>query len=254
MNKKLTRRILGTALPAVLLAGAVGGGLAYIRHTVDSADVTARTTVWERTDAEPGKDPAGDVGRGKDSTGLSKLLLPVPDEYRLGPDIDAYGNDSELSSTQAVALLKESGRGASGSQRREYERRIDKLGVQGIAMRSYTSGEGDLVVRTEIVRMKDKKKIHDLYGLRTELLNFFDVPKGPEIKGHQKAHCVMSAPADGLTGTDPESKLGGMACMAYDDELLVSVVASGTEPFAKSAVAELVKDQLDHIVSPGEYI
>lgn len=253
LNETVRRRLLGVVLPAVLVLGAAGGGLAYTKHTADSADVTAPTTVWNESDGEPGKDPAGDVGRGKDSTELSRLLLPVPDGYRLGPDIQSYGNDSELSGAQAVALLKEAGLGVSGAKRREYERRVDKLGVQGIALRSYLSDEDDLVLNTQIVRMKNKKHIHDLHTFRTELLGFLRVPKGPKIKDHKKAACYMTPPQS-RSGTDESPPLHGMVCTAYDGELTVSVTASGTKPFSKSTVAALVKDQLDHIVSPGEYI
>ncbi len=253
LNKNVTRRLLGTVLPAVLVLGAVGGGLAYTRHTVDNADVTAPTTVWKENDGTPAKDPAGDVGRGKDSTELSALLLPVPDGYRLGPDIESHGNDTELSGAQAVALLKEAGQGVSAAKRREYERKVDKLGVQGIALRSYLSDANDLVLSTQIVRMKDKKHIHDLYEFRTELFRFLDVPKGPKIKKHKKAFCSMT-PQESRDGSDAESALDGMICSGYDGELMVTVTASGTTPFSKATVAALVEDQLDHIVSPGEYI
>ncbi|MGW0563668.1 hypothetical protein ACWDZ4_24435 [Streptomyces sp. NPDC003016] len=253
VDRNVTRRLFGTVLPAVLVVGALGGGAAYTVNTAGSADVTAPTTVWKESDREPAEDPAGDVAKGRDSTELSRLLLPVPETYRLGPDIDSYGNDGELSSAQAVALLKEQGGEIYGKNRREYERRVDKLGVQGIAVRSYTSNAGDLVVQTQIVRIKDEKQVHDLYKFRTELLRFLGVPKGPKVGGHKEASCVMAAPT-GRSGTEEKPGLDGMFCMAYDGELMVNVTASGTEPFSKSDVTRLVEDQLDHVVSPGEYI
>ncbi|MGW7198430.1 hypothetical protein [Streptomyces chryseus] len=253
MNKKLTRRVLGTVLPAALVLGAVGGALAYTRHTVGAADVTAPTTVWTEADGEPAKDPAAGVRRGKDSTELSALLLPVPDGYRLGPDIEAHGNDGELGGPEAAALLKEGGPGVSAAKRREYERRVDKMGVRGIAVRSYLSEEDDLVINTQIVRMTDKKYIRDLFTFKAELFRFFDAPEGPKIKQHKKAACYLTPP-DSRDGTDNAPDLDGMVCSAYDGELVVTVTAFGPKPFAKSTVAALVKDQLDHIVSPGEYI
>ncbi|GHB20040.1 hypothetical protein [Streptomyces chryseus] len=253
LNKNVTRRLVGTVLPAVLVVGALVGGAAYTANTVGSADVTAPTTVWKEPSGKPAKDPAGNVARGKDSTELSKLLLPVPETYRLGPDIGSYGNDSELSSAQAVALLKEQGRGIYGKKRREYEREVDKLGVRGIAVRSYTSNAGDLVIQTQIVRIKDRKQVYELHKFRMELLRFLGVPKGPKVEGHKKASCVMAAPTVG-SGAAKKPELDGMFCMAYDRELMVNITASGTKPFSKSDVTRLVKDQLDHVVSPGEYI
>ncbi|MGW0550763.1 hypothetical protein [Streptomyces altiplanensis] len=253
VGNSATRRLFGTVLPAVLVVGALVGGAAYTVNTAGSADVTAPTTVWKEPGGKPAEDPAGDVAKGRDSTGLSKLLLPVPETYRLGPDIGSYGNDGELSSAQAVALLKEQGREIYGKNRREYDRRVDKLGVRGIAVRSYASNAGDLVIQTQIVRIEDEKQVHDLYEFRTELLRFLGVPKGPKVGGHKKASCVMAAPT-GWPGTGEEPGLDGMFCMAYDGELMVDITASGTEPFSKSDVTRLVEEQLDHVVSPGEYI
>ncbi|MFD4142599.1 hypothetical protein [Streptomyces sp. NPDC058572] len=248
------RRIIGIALPVALVLGTVGGGIAYTKVTVDDADRTAPTAVWEKADGRPAEDPAGDVSRGRASTPLSKLLLPVPAGYHLGPDIEGHGNDSELSAQQATALLKEEGRGLSGRQRRNYERGMDKLGVQGIALRSLASDEGDLLVEIQVTRMKNKKQLHDLFELKTELSQLLRFPKGPAIKGHKKSACFLMPQENKDLPEKEKSKLDAMACSAYDSELLVSVTASGTKPFDKAAVAELVKDQLDHISSPGEYV
>ncbi|MEU2433465.1 hypothetical protein ABZ611_28925 [Streptomyces sp. NPDC007861] len=248
------RRILAAALPSVLVLGAVAGGLTYTGLAVDRADRTAPTTVWGPIDGDSGTDPAAGVLRGRASTPLSKLLLPVPTGYRLGPDIESYGNDGEIGGEKAAALLKERGRGLSGKQRRDYEKRIDKLGVQGIALRSFASEANDLVVEVQIQQMKDKKRIHDLYEVTTELSELLEFRKGPTIKGHKKAACYLMPQPEREADEDGKAGLESMTCSAYDSELLVTVTAYGTTPFDKSAVAELVKKQLDHIASPGEYV
>ncbi|MFJ8075658.1 hypothetical protein ACIQ7Q_17375 [Streptomyces sp. NPDC096176] len=250
------RRIIGVVLPAVLVLGAVGGGLAYTKVTVDNADRTSPTVVYVEPEPHetPAKDPAGNVGRGRASTPLSKLLLPVPEGYRLGPDIESHGNDAELSGKEAAALMKEDGRGLSGKERREFEKRVDKLGVGGIAVRSFATNSSDLVVEIEITRMNDKKYIHDAYELQTELLGgLLDLPKGPKITGHKRSACFLMPQERDLKDKE-KTKLDGMVCTAYESEFLVSVRGFGIEPFEKAQVAELVKDQLDHISSPGEYI
>jgi hypothetical protein len=248
------RRLLATVLPSVLVLGAVAGGLTYTGLTVDRADRTAPTTTWGPADDDPAKDPASNAGRGRAATPLSKLLLPVPLGYRLGPDIESYGNDGEIGDKEAVALIKEGGRGLSGKKRRDFEKRIDKLGVKGIALRSFASDANDLVVEVQITQMKDKKRIHDLFELRTELAELLEFRKGPKIKDHKKSACFLLPQGNAYGEDKGKSDLEAMSCSAFDSELFVSVTAYGTKPFDKSAVAELVKKQLDHIASPGEYV
>ncbi|MFD7444569.1 hypothetical protein [Streptomyces sp. NPDC059909] len=247
------RRLLATVLPSVLVLGAVAGGITYTGLAVDRADRTAPTTIWGPADDDPAEDPASSAGRGRASTPLSKKLLPVPPGYRLGPDVESYGNDGEIGD-KAAALLKEGGRGLSGKKRRDFDKRIDRMGVKGIAMRSFASDANDLIVEVQIMQMKDKKRIHDLFELRTELAEALEFPKGPKIKDHKKSACFLM-PQGNEDGEDKDkSDLEAMSCSSYDSELFVSVTAFGTKPFDKSAVAELVKKQLDHIASPGEYV
>ncbi|WP_328911450.1 hypothetical protein OG230_19430 [Streptomyces sp. NBC_00234] len=242
------RRVVLGVLPFVLVLGAVGGAAAYTKSTVDGADRTVGTTVWQKPDREPAKDPAGDPPRGRAATELSKLLLPVPSGYRLGPDMGVDGNDSETSGRKAAAAMKESGRGLAGKQRRELEKRIDRYDIQGLVRRSYTADTDDLVVETQIVKMKDRKAVRDMYTFRTGLMDAVGVFRdGPKIKGHKHATCYRMPKSS-------KSDLDGMACVAYDGGVFLSLDAMGTEPFDTSAVAELLKDQLDHIASPGEYI
>ncbi|MFF7181798.1 hypothetical protein [Streptomyces sp. NPDC008121] len=247
------RTLLPVVLPVVLVLGAVGGGVTYTAVTVDGADRSAPTIVWEASDTTGGEDPALGAARGDASTPLSKLLLPAPEGYRLGPDVESYGNDGELGDQEAVALLKSEGRGLAGKKRRDYEKRVDKLGVQGIAVRSFASEDDELLVEVQVIRMKNKKRIHDMYEIKQELAELLEFPKGPKIQGHRNSFC-HSMPDWGVKDDDKTAELDGMSCSAYDSELLVTVTSSGSKPFDKAAVAALVKKQLDHIKSPGEYV
>lgn len=256
--------LTGIVLPAVLVLGAVGGGTAYTVVTVDGADRTVPTTVWADAKSKPSKDPAENARRGRASTPLSKLLLPVPDGYRLGPDFEEYGNDVELSGKQATALMKEWGRRLSGNERRAYEKQVDKYGVQGIAVRTFATEfaerggvyEQDVVITVEITRMKNTRQVRDAYKLQTELVGLLDLPKGPKIKGHKNVDCFVGPKAkkDKAKKDKDWKDLDGMQCFAYDSELLVSVNAVGMAPFDKTAIADMVQEQLDHIASPGEYV
>ncbi|MFF3125101.1 hypothetical protein ACFVRD_22800 [Streptomyces sp. NPDC057908] len=234
------------------MIAAVGGAAAYTRSTVDNADHSVRTGLWQEPAHKPGKDPAGDVARGRASTELSKLLLPVPTGYRLGPDMREMGNDGEQSGKKATAAVKESAHGLAGKERRAYEKRVDKLRIEGTAVRTYTSDGNDLLVETQIMRMKDKKAVRNLYNVRSDLFEAIGIfRQGPKIQGHTRnAKCFLPR-KDSEGGED---SIVSMECMAYDGELSISVSASGTVPFDRAAVAELLKDQLNHITSPGEYV
>lgn len=242
------RRVVLTALPVILVLGAVGGAAAYTKNTVDTADRTVTTTVWDEDHAPVGKDPAGEPSRGRHDSELTKLLLPVPEGYRLGPDIGALGNDSETSGAKATAAMKEMGRGLAGKDRRALNKSVEKLRVRGIAQRSYASDAHDLVVNIQIVKMQDKRAVRETYLTRKKLLDSIDAfRKGPSVDGHKKVSCYRLPKGD-------KGTLDGVICAAYDGETSVTVNASGSKPFSPSDVGDLVKDQLDHIVSPGEYI
>ncbi|MFG2642306.1 hypothetical protein ACGFYP_15220 [Streptomyces sp. NPDC048370] len=250
------RKLLTVVLPAVLVLGAIGGGVTYTAVTVNSADRSAETVVWEglETSAED-EDPAAlSMSRGKASTPLSKLLLPVPEGYVLGPDVESYGNDDELTETEARALMKQEGKGLSGKKRREYEKQVDKLGLKGIAVRSFAAQDGKTVVYVRVTQMKDKKRLHDAFQVSKRLFELFEFPKGPKISGHKNSACFMLPPDEDLDKDEKDKQLEEMTCMAYDSEVTVTVTVAGARPFDKSEVADLVKKQLDHIKSPGEYV
>lgn len=243
------RRLILAATPVVLVLVAVAGAAVYTQTTVDGADRTVTTALWQKPAHGPGKDPAGDFARGRTSTELSRHLLPVPSGFQLGPDSGEYGNDAEISGRAATAEMKDAGHGLAGRQRREFDKSIDKLRVQGLAVRTYASDASDMIIETQLVRMKDKKAVRDLYAFQERLYSSAGVFRdGPKVDGHGKnATCLL--PAKGK-----KHEIEGMSCIAYEGEFMITVRASGTAPFEKQTVAELVKDQLNHITSPGEYV
>ncbi|MGW0117772.1 hypothetical protein [Streptomyces sp. NPDC003327] len=254
-KRGVARVLLRVVLPSVLVLGLIGGGVTYTAVTVDSADRSAPTRLWGRTEkTAQDKDPAGDLTRGRADTPLSRLLLPLPEGYEFGPDEELYGNDGELGAAEAVALMKQAGEGLSGKKRRSFEKEIDKLGVEGIGVRSFADVNNDVVVTFEVARMKDKKRIKDTYRLRKEVMDFLELPKGPAVKGHRNAVCYLAPVNESLDEEERRTALEEMICLAHDAEVFLTMKAAGAKPFDKARVAELLKQQLDHIASPGEYV
>lgn len=255
-----TRRILKNALVSVLVLGAVGGGVAYTAVTVDRADRTAPTVAWAdpTATATPPDPAAAGILRGRASTPMSKLLLPVPEGYALGADIKGYGNDDELPANKANALLKQTGKGFYGKKRRAYEKEVDRLGIQGIAMRSYAKEDSTLQAEVLILRMKDRKMVREFFEVRKDLSELLELRKGPKIKAYAKNSACYLGPMPEKPeqrGDDVRTPdLQDMVCSAYDGEVMVTVTAFGAPPFDEKAVAGLVEKQLRHIESPGEYV
>ncbi len=255
-GKKGVRRVLlGVVLPSVLVLGLIGGGVTYTALTVSSADRTAPTQMWgtpKKTERD--EDPAAALARGRAGTPLSRLLLPLPEGYEFGPDEELYGNDGELGAAEATALMKQEGKGLSGKKRREFEKQVDKLGIGGVAVRTFADPDRDVVVSFQIARMKDKRRVKDSYRLRKEVMDFLEFPKGPEVEDHRDAVCYTAPDNDELDKKEQALALEEMICLAYDSEVMVTLKAVGAKPFDEARVADLLKQQLDHIASPGEYV
>ncbi|MFE4058316.1 hypothetical protein ACFXP3_18840 [Streptomyces sp. NPDC059096] len=248
MNDRLAHRFLGTVLPALLVVGALGGGFAFVRATVDGADRSAPTRVWAEHRTKPAKDPAGPVGRGRADTELTRKLLPVPPGYVLGPDIGVYGNDVELTAARSTEMMKATADGydAPAAVRRQVDKEIDLMGMEGVALRSYTFPGNALTVDVSLIEVKDADAARRWYEDGSRRSD--GESEGPVIEGRKNSSCsVQTEESDG----DGTPGIGTMTCLAYEGDLIVIVVAQGM-PLNRSTVAELVKDQLDRIASPGE--
>ncbi|MQY13133.1 hypothetical protein SRB5_32740 [Streptomyces sp. RB5] len=231
---------LALIVATVLVAGACGGGLAYAYLTADKADRTAKTTVWKPPGPKD-KDTAG--GPLTVHTGLGTKLLPIPDNYSAGPDIDEFGNDAELTSKQATALFKQSGRGLPRAERREFDKYVDRMKLKGIAMRSYAYSS-DVLIEIQLAEMT-RRSATDFTAFEAELNERIGSAKGPGIDGYKDARCFVRK-------TESDDKLQVMDCTATTGNILVSFSAYGVKPLNKTDAASLLKKQLDHIKSPGE--
>ncbi|WP_455360624.1 hypothetical protein [Streptomyces sp. SYSU K21746] len=239
------RRGVVVGISTLICLAVVAGGGFWGLDRLGDADRTAPTVVW----GDPAVDAEGDAVDDKPvpPTGVAAMLLPVPVGYELGPDLGQYGNDSVLTARQAVAVLKEGSRGLPSAQRRKHHKAVDKLRVRGLAMRSYQSTTSDMVVETQIAQMNGKgaRERADFVKKFADFLGVFR--KGPKIKGHAGAKCF-------LLPKDSESKTDAMFCSAAQGDALISFYAYGVKPFDTKEAADLLKQQLDHLDSPGELV
>ncbi|WP_406317482.1 hypothetical protein [Streptomyces sp. NBC_00118] len=233
---------------AVVLAVGAGTGLTVMK--VDAADRSAPTTVW----AKPKEQKQAKPGRAK-AQGLSARLLPVPEAYRPGPDIDEYGNDKTLTGGEAAARLKRGTRNLPSRQREAQDKAIDKLKLRGMAMRSYQlsgsigfgmdDNQKSLVVEMQLAQMQNRRAGRQLKEFRSEFLRSVGVfPKGPKVKGHRNADCFLAP-------KDRKGKLAMVLCSAYEDDVLVTATGYGPRPLNTAEVADLLAQQLDRLTSQG---
>ncbi|MFC7905687.1 hypothetical protein ACWDRX_15455 [Streptomyces nigra] len=253
-RKRWSRRRVATIAGTVVAVAAIVAGTGYTVVTVRGADRDAGAPTWKFPSAaadRPAKAPK--------ATGLAAMLVPYgTDSWVRGPDMGEFGSDAQLTGTQAEALRKESLRDLPRSQRRELEKRMDRLRPKGVAMRSYFSefasgragGFVSDIYSVDVVlsQLENRTAVRDVVRTQNSLLGALDIfRKGPAVKGHKDAKCFL-APKDISEGTDE------MSCFGYVGDVMVTVAAQGARPLDAKAVAKLMSTQLDRIAEPGKAV
>ncbi|MFD7694883.1 hypothetical protein [Streptomyces sp. NPDC059805] len=254
-RKRWRRGRIAAVAAAVLTVAAVVAGTGYTVVTVRDADRDAGAPTWKFPSAAADR-PA----EAKKATGLAGMLVPYgTDSWVRGPDMGEFGADAQLTGAQAEALRKESLRDLPRSQRREMEKRLDRLRPKGVAMRSYFSefasgragGFVSDIYSVDVVlsQLENRAAVRDVVRTQNSLLGALDgiFRKGPAVKGHKDAKCFL-APKDISEGTDE------MTCFGYVGDVLVTVSAQGARPLDAKAVAKLMSTQLDRIAEPGKAV
>ncbi|MEU2156589.1 hypothetical protein ABZ532_16490 [Streptomyces sp. NPDC019396] len=241
------RRLVVGGTVALALAVLAGGGALALGKLAD-ADRTAPTVVWAQPSA---------AVRGADSSiaprGLAAKLPPVPFFSALGPDIDGLGNNVVLGKRQAIAHFKEGSRDLPPTQRKARNKAIDKLRIQGLALRSHVSFDRELIVEMRLAQIENGKDGRALAAFQSEFAEALGIfRKGPAIPGFKNAKCFLMP--KGLEGKDSDTELDAMFCSAYEGDVLVDTVAYGTGPLDTKTAADLLEEQLEYLRSPGEYV
>lgn len=232
--------VCATVLSLALVAGAGAWGWSVLK----GADRTAPTTTW----AEPAEHPEPDFPP-LEPTGLAAQLLPLPGFSVPGPDIDEHGNDTVIGGERAVALLKQGSRGLPSAQRKQHDKAVEKLRIKGLAVRSYRPPwDAEYVVETRLTQLANTKAVGDLAEFQKTLADALGVfRKGPKVEGHPGAKCHLMPEVEDI-------ELDAMMCTGHVGEVLVTMYAYGNKPLPKKTIADMVRDQLDHIASPGESV
>jgi hypothetical protein len=245
------RRVaLGTAAALVAVAAAGGIGYAVLQHG-GSGDAKAAQSPAATPWAQP--TPTATKAFGARSGGshygsLSLLLLPIPDNYDAGPDVDEFGNDVVLDAHHAQDLVKGDVTSLPAKDRKKVEAGVDALHIEGAGLRTYAQHDDRLVIQMEIVQMKNEDAARSETKFFTAFTRALGVlRKGPKITGHPQATCVLPPKEKG-------EKLDTMFCQATEGDLMVKMTASGTLPLEQAEAADLLRKQLDRVRDPGQAV
>jgi hypothetical protein len=232
---------------------AAGGGTGYAVLDQGAA-VKATGKPWKAPLPQKTASYGAESG-GSHYGALRKLLLPMPQAYVPGPDVAEFGNDAQLSGKRASDLLKAGYRDLPKKQRLAAGKAVDRLGVEGIGLRTYsiygsvgvgTDGDDALVVEIELLQLKNKQAARGATDFFSALAKeVVDLRKGPKIAGYGNAVCVLPPRDKGVP-------LDRMDCEATEGDLVISLTATGTTPLPKEDAVALLKQQLDRVKDPGE--
>ncbi|MFI7383543.1 hypothetical protein [Streptomyces sp. NPDC049813] len=248
------RLVVGLVVTALVL-GAAGTGIGVTVSRVATADRQPGPPRW--------RFPSGghDAPAGTGHRGVGVSLLPYPDGYEAGPDLDEFGSDKEFSEREATALRKKSLRVLPLSRRRSLEREIDRQKVTSMAVRSYASGDkaaGGIVATVSLYRMRTSGVARSLARSQAAAFDAIGVPNGPTVHGNGEARCY-------LMPSDTDEKLEKIFCSAHRGDVLVTLAASGTKKnpvdgargnglVGSGEPVKLLRAQLDRLGNVGEAI
>lgn len=247
------RRRLALVTAAVLVAVAAAGGIGYtvLRHDGSGGDARAgshpATTPW--TQPTPTVTKAFGARSGGSHYGsLNLLLLPMPDTYDPGPDVEAFGNDVVLDRSQAEDLVKGDLTDLPAKERKTVQSTVNAMHIEGAGLRTYTQHDGELVIRMEIVQMKNEDAARGETRFFTAFTHAMGVFRaGPRISGHPQATCVLAP-------KEKDATLDSMYCQATEGDLMIKMTADGTLPLEKAEAADLLHKQLDRVRDPGQAV
>ncbi|MBW5481674.1 hypothetical protein [Streptomyces bambusae] len=243
--------LIAGGVAAALLAAA-GGTLAALSATADRSSPTA---YW--TPADAGPQPAHTPAK-VPANALTAKLLPVPEQFKLGPDIDGGGNDFYVSGDKAMEAFKEARAGLSTTQRAERDKALAELKLKGVAGRSYQQdGAYSREPRTTFevqLTQADPQAVGAFSTFAKKLIELAgDDRKAPKIDGFPDAKCALVAVSEEQKDKEQE-KIDSLMCVAVEGDLMVTFRAYGGNSFDSGKAAELFKRQLNHMKSPGESV
>ncbi|QNP71346.1 hypothetical protein IAG44_19180 [Streptomyces roseirectus] len=252
-EKPVRRRRAGAVLGGALLASVVLAGVGYTVVTVRGADREPGDVSW----VFPKPAASGGAVDQPAAGSLRALFVPYgTDGLRPGPDVEDFGHDTEFNERQATALRANSLK----DMPKKYRDSVEKHRIKSMALRTYLSREDwfgeksdPYVVQVTLTRLADRSSVRFVTQGYRELADSGVLGKGPVVKGHKDALCLVPKARAGEKEPD-EEKLTGIQCTAGVGDLVVFFSATGAGSLDSEGVAAFVAEQLDRIDDPGRAV
>ncbi|MGW7436106.1 hypothetical protein [Streptomyces sp. NPDC054849] len=243
--RTVDRRKAGLIAAATAAALLVGGG-AWAASAIGDADRTAPTRYWSAAGELPAE---AETPAPVPPNDLSGKLLPIPNAFTLGPDLADDGNNFFVSGESAVQGFKDSRKGLSSTERKKRDEAMAELKLKGLAGRSYTRSDGEVVLEVRIMQA-DPQALGKFSEVSKKILGLTgDGRDAPAVDGFPDAKCSLLA-----IGEEKKEKIDSLDCVAVQGDVLVNFRAYGPKPFSSAEAVALFKNQLNHLKSPGESV
>ncbi|OKK13147.1 hypothetical protein AMK16_31580 [Streptomyces sp. CB00455] len=231
------------------LALVVGAGI-WASQKLDEADRTSPTRYWVGAGNKPAV-PSSPVPTVPPNELMAKLL-PLPAGYELGPDLDLEGNNFYVPGERAIQSLKDSRTGLSGSQRAERDRALADLKLKGLAGRTFNKRSGAPVTEIHLTQA-DPQALATFSDFSKKWLDLLSGDReAPKIDGFPQAKCVLSDVLE-EEAKDKKGQIDSLECVAVEGDVLVEFRTYGAK-ISTNEAADLFKQQLNHLKSPGESV
>ncbi|MEW2413284.1 hypothetical protein AB0953_06125 [Streptomyces sp. NPDC046866] len=231
------------------LAVLAGAGF-WASARLEAADRTAETRYWVAAGPAPAGSPQPAPGPAQ-TDALMGRLLPLPERYRLGPDLGSEGNDFAVVGERAVQSFKEVRTGLSAAEREERDKALAGVKLKAAAGRGYASGTGpgfDAVAAEIHLVQADPQAPGTFAEFGKKLLDLMGDDRGaPKIDGFPQAKCVLRSEGDERRG-----KIDSIECAAVQGDVLVNFRMYGSKEFSATEAATLFERQLNRLKSAGE--
>ncbi|MDJ0384084.1 hypothetical protein [Streptomyces sp. G-G2] len=251
---RAVNRKAAAAIGAVLALAVVGSFGVWAKGWIADADRTTPTVYWQAV--EPAPATASPTRPVVSLGALGDRMLPVPEGYLPGPDLDGHSDFFTVPGAKAAQLMKENNRNLPASRRAESDKLVDQLKLKGQAGRSLRSGNGDRVVEIQITQA-DPQAVEQLGDFTKKLVEFLgDDRKAPKVEGYPEAKCALRAVGEEEKNDkgDKRNPLESVVCVASQGDFLISFHAYGVPPFNADEEVKLFRKQLDRVKSPGESV
>ncbi|WP_405018553.1 hypothetical protein OHV05_17690 [Kitasatospora sp. NBC_00070] len=244
------RRPLHPALragAAVLAAAVLGVGVGVGILRTQYADEDTAPVAAPAPSATPSASATPSFGAKSNGThfgSMRDLLLPIPEQYRLGPDAGSYGNDTELTEDQRKGWIEDQVRGLPKKLQDALRKEWESTPLKGGGVRTYIAPTGDYTVTVWLLQYHQDAVKADAAWNSVLASDSGLFRLGPKTPGHEQASCY-------LPYADPGDKIDRLVCSAAEGDLRVEMEVEGVAPLPKDKAVNFFSQQLDRLARPG---